>query len=70
MMGGTPTNIAASFLSAPDLEVITGVNLPMLIRLCTQAEGEELAEVARRVLEQGRRDICQASEILRPTGEA
>lgn len=70
MLGGTPTNIAATFLGIEPVEIITGVNLPMLIRLSAQHEEESLAEVARKVRDQGQRDICQASEILRPTGES
>ncbi len=70
MLGGTPTNIAATFLGQQAVEVITGVNLPMLIRLSTQSEEDDFPEVARRVLEQGRSDICQASEVLRPAREA
>ena len=67
MFGGTPTNIAASFLGADrPIEIITGVNLPMIICLADQQQGEDLQELARRVRDQGQRDIYLASEILKP----
>jgi PTS system mannose-specific IIA component len=62
MFGGTPTNLSLPFLSA-DVEIVTGVNLPMLIKLTTLREGE-LVEVARAVRDQGRDAIYVASEIL------
>jgi PTS system mannose-specific IIA component len=66
MFGGTPTNIASMFLAEGQVEVVTGVNLPMVIRLATQGEGESLAEVASRVCEQGRDAIHLAGELLMP----
>lgn len=62
MFGGTPTNLSLPFLS-PSVEIVTGVNLPMLIKACTLREGE-LLEVARDVREQGKSAIYVASEIL------
>jgi mannose PTS system EIIA component len=62
MFGGTPTNISLPFLS-PQVEIVTGVNLPMLIKASGLREGE-LRDVARVVREQGRRSIDVASEIL------
>ena len=62
MFGGTPTNVSLPFLS-PKVEIVTGVNLPMLITLTTLREGE-LVEVARVVREQGKGAIYVASEIL------
>lgn len=62
MFGGTPTNVSLPFLSAR-AEIVTGVNLPMLIKLSTLREGD-LLEVARVVREQGRNSIEVASEIL------
>src|SRR3982750_913346 len=47
MFGGTPTNIASMFLSEGEIEVITGVNLPMVIKLAAQSEQEALPDVAR-----------------------
>jgi PTS system mannose-specific IIA component len=62
MFGGTPTNVSLPFLSAK-VEIVTGVNLPMLIKLNSLREGD-LVEVARTICEQGREAISVASEIL------
>jgi PTS system mannose-specific IIA component len=62
MFGGTPTNVSLPFLS-PRVEIVTGVNLPMLIKLSGLREGE-LSEVARVLREQGKGAIYVASEIL------
>ena len=62
MFGGTPTNVSLPFLS-PKVEIVTGVNLPMLIKLTSLREGE-LVEVARVIREQGEGAIYVASEIL------
>ena len=62
MFGGTPTNVSLPFLS-PGLEIVTGVNLPMLLKLCHLREGE-LVEVARVIRDQGKGAIYVASEIL------
>jgi len=64
MLGGTPTNIASMFLSAGEVEVVTGVNLPMVIKLANQHGGESLEELARLVREQGREGIYLAGELL------
>ena len=64
MFGGTPTNIAAMFLRAGETEVVTGVNLPMVIKLASQQGGETLADVARLVRDQGRQGIYLAGEML------
>src|SRR5919112_5444799 len=53
MFGGTPTNIASMFLSEGEVEVVTGVNLPMVIKLASLKSGETLSEVARLVRNQG-----------------
>ena len=62
MFGGTPTNVSLPFLSAR-VEIVTGVNLPMLIKLSSLREGE-LLEVARVIRDQGKGAIYVASEIL------
>jgi mannose PTS system EIIA component len=62
MFGGTPTNVSLPFLS-PRVEIVTGVNLPMLIKLTTLREGD-LVEVARVIRDQGKGAIFVASEIL------
>ena len=66
MFGGTPTNIAASFLGRAPVEVVTGVNLPMVIKLATQEADETLPDLARRIRDQGQQQIHLASEILTP----
>ena len=66
MFGGTPTNIAAMFLKEGEVEVVTGVNLPMIVKLASETGEESLAEVARRVREQGREAIYLAGELLAP----
>lgn len=62
MFGGTPTNLSLPYLS-PRVEIVTGVNLPMLIKASALREGA-LVEVARAVREQGKGAIYVASEIL------
>jgi mannose PTS system EIIA component len=66
MFGGTPTNIAATFLGEASVEVVTGVNLPMVIKLATQDKDESLADLARRVRDEGQKQIYLASDILAP----
>ncbi len=62
MFGGTPTNLSLPFLS-PTVEIVTGVNLPMLIKL-TQAREGSLREIARMVRDQGQEAIYVASDLL------
>jgi PTS system mannose-specific IIA component len=62
MFGGTPTNLSLPHLSA-GVEIVTGVNLPMLIKASALREGA-LAEVARAVRDQGKGAIYVASEVL------
>lgn len=62
MFGGTPTNVTLPFLS-DRVEIVTGVNLPMLIKLTGLREGD-LLEVARVVRDQGKGAIYVASEVL------
>lgn len=64
MFGGTPTNIASMFLTDGEVEVVTGVNLPMVIRLASQTDDESLAAVAGRVRDQGKESIHLAGELL------
>jgi PTS system mannose-specific IIA component len=70
MFGGTPTNIASMFLEEGKIEVATGVNLPMVIKVASQSGRESLAEIAHRVCDQGRQGIYMASELLTPPGKA
>ena len=64
MFGGTPSNLAMTFLS-DRIEVITGVNLPMLIKLANLREQADLVTAAREMREQGRAAIWVASDLLR-----
>ena len=66
MFGGTPTNIAASFLGEVNVEIVTGVNLPMVIKLATQDQEYKFSEMAERVRDEGRQQIHLASDILAP----
>ena len=70
MFGGTPTNIASMFLEDGKVEVVTGVNLPMVIKVTSQTGKESLLEIAHRVCDQGRQGIYMASELLMPPGKA
>ncbi len=64
MFGGTPSNISLSFLRDHRVEVVTGVNLPMLIKLATFSEEKSLEELAPFIKNYGQRNISVASEIL------
>jgi PTS system mannose-specific IIA component len=64
MFGGTPSNIALSFLGERKIEVVTGVNLPMLIKLATSRKEQPLDELARFIKGYGQRNISLASELL------
>ncbi len=65
MFGGTPTNVSLTFLQAGRVEIVTGVNLPMLVKLTSLQEGtQSLAEAAATIRERGQRSIYLASEIL------
>lgn len=63
MFGGTPSNISLSFLSEK-VEIITGVNLPMLIKIVNRGDRLGLKELADLIQEQGKKSIYLASEIL------
>ncbi len=66
MFGGAPTDMASMFLDNTEIEVLTGVNLPMILKLAVQSEDESLADVARRVYEAGKEGIHLAGELLTP----
>jgi PTS system mannose-specific IIA component len=66
MFGGTPSNLGMTFLETERLEVITGVNLPMLIKLAgLRNKPSSLLAVAREMREHGRHAIWVASDLLR-----
>jgi PTS system mannose-specific IIA component len=66
MFGGTPTNIASMFLDEGVTEVVTGVNLPMVIKLASYTGDESLSEIAGRICDQGRQGIYLAGALLAP----
>ena len=65
MFGGTPSNLGMTFLATNKVEVITGVNLPMLIKLAGLRQSSNLLEVARQIREDGRNAIWVASDLMR-----
>jgi mannose PTS system EIIA component len=67
MFGGTPTNIAAMFLKENEIEMVTGVNLPMVIKLASMSSASGLGEVARLVEEQGKQSIHRTGALLEPS---
>lgn len=69
MFGGTPTNIASMFLEEGRVEVATGVNLPMVIKLASQSGQQKLGETAKWVCEQGRQGIYLAGDLLLPAAK-
>ncbi len=66
MFGGTPTNISAMYIAEGEVEIVTGVNLPMVIKLASQHKEMSLIEMAKEVEEQGKNAIYRASELLVP----
>ncbi len=64
MFGGTPSNMSLSFVEETGVEVVTGLNLPMLIKLATLSEDMTLEELAKFIKSYGQRNISVASEIL------
>ena len=64
MFGGTPSNLSFSFLKDNQVEIITGVNLPMLIKFVSLQRSNHLVEVARKVVDQGKKNIHLASALL------
>lgn len=64
MFGGTPSNISLSFLSSENLEVLTGVNLPMVLKFFNSQDGIPLAELAGMLKAYGAQSISLASDFL------
>ena len=64
MFGGTPSNLAISIMEQANVEVVAGINLPMLIKLATRRDGGGLSEVAVCAQEAGRKYINVASTLL------
>jgi PTS system mannose-specific IIA component len=68
MFGGTPSNLAISIMKEAKVEVIAGVNLPMLIKLADMREGHSMAEAVEQAQESGRKYINVASSLLGEKG--
>ena len=66
MFGGTPSNLAISTMDRKGVEVIAGVNLPMLVKLASVRGGEPLPEAVAAAQEAGRKYINVASRLLAP----
>lgn len=66
MFGGTPTNISAMFLRENEVEIVTGVNLPMIIKLASVNREITLNEFAKEVEEQGKQSIYRTGALLEP----
>ncbi len=65
MFGGTPSNLALAFLQKGRVEIVTGVNLPMVVKARALArEGKEPGEMARTLVDKGRRSIVAAGELM------
>ena len=69
MFGGTPTNLALSLLEPGRLEIVTGVNLPMLIKFSNLDKERSLAEAARELAAEAREAIQVASHLLQASGK-
>jgi mannose PTS system EIIA component len=66
MFGGTPTNISAMFIKPDEVEIVTGVNLSMVIKLASQNRELTLDEMAKQVEEQGKQAIYRTGALLEP----
>jgi PTS system mannose-specific IIA component len=64
MFGGTPSNLSLSFLQNDKVEVLTGVNLPMVIAVAQDREEVSLSELGKRAQEAGKKSIALASKLL------
>ncbi len=64
MFGGTPSNLAISVMERPKVEVIAGINLPMLIKLASLRQSESLERTVLGAQEAGRKYINVASQLL------
>jgi PTS system mannose-specific IIA component len=64
MLGGTPSNLSLALLGQPRIEVVSGVNLPMLLKAAQARQENGLKETAAKVKEHARNSIVMASEVL------
>ena len=68
-IGGSPTNLCVSFLAERKVEVVTGVNLPMMLKLGSlRGSGKPIAQIAQELAEAGKRAIGHVSDVLRSMG--
>lgn len=65
MFGGTPSNMSLSFLKENQIEVLTGVNLPMLIKFASDRDRLGVAELAARIRDTGREGVTVAGDYLK-----
>ena len=70
MFGGTPSNLAYSFLEEGKVEVISGVNLPLLLKAVTARKKMDMEALTASLIEYGKRSISLASGILKGTGRS
>ncbi len=70
LFGGTPSNLVLSYLEAGKVEVVTGVNLPMLMKLPSLREERNLRDLADKLARYGQRNILVASEFLATQGKS
>jgi len=66
MFGGTPSNLSLSFLEEERVEVLTGVNLPMVVSLAHDRDRLTLAELGEKAQQAGKRSIALAGKMLKP----
>ena len=64
ILGGTPTNLTLPLLKEENVEVVTGVNIPMLVTVSSYRKGRSLEEVAALVKKSGRRSIVMAKKVF------
>lgn len=66
MFGGTPSNLSLSFLKEESVEVLTGVNLPMVVAIAQDRDRLSLSELGEKAQQAGRRSIALAGKLLKP----
>jgi mannose PTS system EIIA component len=69
MFGGTPSNLAISVMNTPNVEVVAGINLPMLVKLAKVRDDTPLTQAVAQAQDAGRKYINIASRVLAGTGK-
>lgn len=69
MFGGTPSNLAISVMNTPNVEVVAGINLPMLVKLAKVRDDLPLTQAVAQAQDAGRKYINIASRVLAGTGK-